>query len=218
MANVKAILGEKLGMTQIFDDAGRAIPVTVVQAGPCVVANVRTPERDGYSAVQLGFGEKKEKRVNKPMKGVFAKAGIAAARHLVEVRTDDASSFEIGSSVTVDIFAAGDHVDVMGVSKGKGFAGVMKRHNFAGKPDSHGTERKHRSTGSVGAGTTPGRVFPGMKGPGHLGSERVTIMSLQVVESDLERNLLLIKGAIPGPPGGLVMVRNAVKKTKAEKK
>jgi len=212
MKNVKAILGEKLGMTQIFDDAGRAIPVTVVQAGPCVVSNVRTPERDGYSAVQLGFGIKKEKRVNKPQKGMFAKAGIEPVRHLVEVRTDDAGSFTVGSLITVDIFAAGEHVDVTGVSKGKGFAGVMKRHNFAGKPDSHGTERKHRSPGSVGAGTTPGRVFPGMKGPGHLGDERTTIMSLEVVESDLERNLILIKGAIPGATGGLVMIRNAVKK------
>lgn len=208
----KAILGEKLGMTQIFDDAGRAIPVTLVQAGPCVVANVRTQERDGYTAVQLGFGAKNEKRVNKPQKGVFAKAGIAPVRHLVEFRTDDASSFELGAQITTEIFAAGELVDVIGVSKGKGFAGVMKRHNFAGKEDSHGTERKHRSTGSVGAGTTPGRVFPGMKGPGHLGHDRTTILSLHVVESDPERNLLMIKGAIPGPPGGLVMIRNAVKK------
>jgi large subunit ribosomal protein L3 len=214
MSNVKAILGTKLGMTQIFDDAGRAIPVTVVQAGPCVIAGVRTPERDGYSAVQLGFGERNEKKVNKPLKGAFAKAGVAPVRHLVEVRTDDASSYAVGSSVTVEMFAAGDRVDVAGVSKGKGFAGVMKRHNFSGKEDSHGTERKHRSTGSIGAGTTPGRVFPGMKGPGHMGHERKTILSLRVVESDVERNLLLIKGAIPGPPGGLVMVRNAVKASK----
>lgn len=212
MANVKALLGEKLGMTQIFDDAGRAIPVTVVQAGPCVVTQVRTPERDGYSAVQLGYGEIKERRVTKPLKGHFKKSGVGPTRHLVEVRTDDATSWALGSSVTVEQFSPGDHVDVIGVSKGKGFAGVMKRHNFAGKPDSHGTERKHRSPGSVGAGTTPGRVFKGMKGPGHLGHERTTILSLQVVESDLERNLLLIRGAIPGPPGGLIMIRNAVKR------
>ncbi|HEV2685664.1 MAG TPA: 50S ribosomal protein L3 [Actinomycetota bacterium] len=213
MANVKAILGEKLGMTQVFTDEGRAIPVTVVQAGPCVVAQIRTPDRDGYAAVQLGFGEIKESRVTKPMKGHFGKGGVAPARHLVEVRTDDASEYEVGSHVTVEKFAAGEHVDVIGVSKGKGFAGVMKRHNFHGKPDSHGTERKHRSTGSVGAGTTPGRVFKGMKGPGHLGHDRTTILSLEVIESDAERNLLLIKGAIPGPTGALVMIRNAVKRS-----
>ena len=212
MANVKAILGEKMGMTQVFTEEGRAIPVTVVQAGPCVVAQIRTQERDGYSAVQLGFGEIKESRVTKPMKGHFAKAGLTPAKHLVEVRTDDASEYEVGSKVTVEKFVAGEHVDVIGVSKGKGFAGVMKRHNFHGKPDSHGTERKHRSTGSVGAGTTPGRVFKGMKGPGHLGHDRTTILSLEVVESDTERNLLLIKGAIPGPNGSLVVIRNAVKR------
>lgn len=212
MANVKAILGEKLGMTQVFTDEGRAIPVTVVQAGPCVVAQIRTPDRDGYAAVQLGFGEIKESRVTKPMKGHFGKGGVTPARHLVEVRTDDASEYEVGSQVTVEKFTAGEHVDVIGVSKGKGFAGVMKRHNFHGKPDSHGTERKHRSTGSVGAGTTPGRVFKGMKGPGHLGHDRTTILSLEVIESDVERNLLLIKGAIPGPTGALVMIRNAVKR------
>jgi large subunit ribosomal protein L3 len=212
MANVKAILGEKLGMTQVFTDEGRAIPVTVVQAGPCVVAQIRTRDRDGYSAVQLGFGELKESRVSKPMKGHFAKGGVTPTKHLVEVRTDDASTYEVGSQVTVEKFEVGEHVDVIGVSKGKGFAGVMKRHNFGGKPDSHGTERKHRSTGSVGAGTTPGRVFKGMKGPGHLGHDRTTILSLEVVESDAERNLLLIKGAIPGPNGSLVMIRNAVKR------
>ena len=199
-------------MTQVFTDEGRAIPVTVVQAGPCVVAQIRTPDRDGYAAVQLGFGEIKESRVTKPMKGHFGKGGVTPARHLVEVRTDDASEYEVGSQVTVEKFTAGEHVDVIGVSKGKGFAGVMKRHNFHGKPDSHGTERKHRSTGSVGAGTTPGRVFKGMKGPGHLGHDRTTILSLEVIESDVERNLLLIKGAIPGPTGALVMIRNAVKR------
>ena len=212
MANVKAILGEKLGMTQVFTDEGRAIPVTVVQAGPCVVAQIRTQDRDGYSAVQLGFGDVKESRVTKPMKGHFAKGGVTPSKHLVEVRTDDASTYEVGSHVTVEKFAVGDHVDVIGISKGKGFAGVMKRHNFHGKPDSHGTERKHRSTGSVGAGTTPGRVFKGMKGPGHLGHDRTTILSLEVVESDAERNLLLIKGAIPGPAGAIVVIRNAVKR------
>jgi large subunit ribosomal protein L3 len=212
MSDVKAILGTKLGMTQVFTDEGRAIPVTVVQAGPCVVSQIRTQERDGYSAVQLGYGEVKESRVSKPMKGHFSKGKVTPQKHLVEVRTDDASSYEVGATVTVETFPVGAHVDVIGVSKGKGFAGVMKRHNFGGKPDSHGTERKHRSTGSVGAGTTPGRVFKGMKGPGHLGHDRTTILSLEVVESDAERNLLLIKGAIPGPTGALVMIRNAVKR------
>jgi large subunit ribosomal protein L3 len=217
MPNVKALLGTKLGMTQIFDENGRAVPVTVVQAGPCVVAQVRTPERDGYAAIQLGYGEKKASKVRKPMAGHFAKAKVDPVRHLVEVRTDDAGDYSVGATLTAEQFAPGEHVDVIGVSKGKGFAGVMKRHNFAGKEDSHGTDRKHRSTGSVGAGTTPGRVFKGMRGPGHMGHERTTILSLTVVESDPERNLLLIKGAIPGPKGGLVMVRNAVKR-EAKKK
>jgi large subunit ribosomal protein L3 len=210
--NRKAIIGEKLGMTQIFTEDGRAVPVTLVQAGPCTVVQVRTQERDGYTAVQLGYGEIKESRVNKPEQGHFAKAKVAPVRHLVEVRTDDASTFELGTAITVERFSAGEFVDVTGVSKGKGFAGVMKRWNFAGKPDSHGTERKHRSTGSVGAGTTPGRVFKGMRGPGRLGGERTTILSLEVVESDPERNLLMIKGALPGPNGGLLLIRDAVKR------
>lgn len=212
MTTVKALLGTKVGMTQVFDPEGRAVPVTVVQAGPCVVSQVRTPERDGYAAVQLGYGEIKDAKVNKPMKGHFAKSGAAPARHVVEVRTDDAAEYAVGSTLTVDRFEPGEFVDVIGVSKGKGFAGAMKRWNFHGLRDTHGTKRKHRSTGSVGAGTTPGRVFKGMKGPGHLGHERVTVLNLQIVEADLERNLLLVRGAIPGPNGGLVMVRNAVKK------
>ena len=212
MPNVKALLGTKLGMTQIFDDEGRAVPVTLIEAGPCVVTQIRTPERDGYAAVQLGFGEIPEKRLSKPRKGHFDKAGVRPSRHLVEIRTDDAGDFEVGSSITVELFSPGDHVDVRGVSKGKGFAGAMKRHNFSGLRDSHGTERKHRSTGSIGAGTTPGRVWPGTKGPGRMGSERVTVLSQQVVSSDPERNLLMIRGGVPGPNGGLVMIRNAVKK------
>jgi large subunit ribosomal protein L3 len=208
----KAIIGEKLGMTQVFTEDGRAVPVTLVQAGPCTVVDIRTLERDGYAAVQLGYGDIKESRVNRPEKGHFAKAKVTPSRHLVEVRTEDASAYEVGSSIGVDRFAAGEFVDVTGVSKGKGFAGAMKRWNFAGKPDSHGTERKHRSTGSVGAGTTPGRVVKGMRGPGRLGGERTTILSLEVVESDPERNLLMIKGAIPGPPGGLILIRDAVKR------
>ncbi|HEX9774060.1 MAG TPA: 50S ribosomal protein L3 [Actinomycetota bacterium] len=212
MATTKAILGEKLGMTQVFDSDGRARPVTVVQAGPCVVTQIRTPERDGYAAVQLGFGAVKPSRVNKPSAGHFAKAGAEPTRHLVEVRTDDASDYEVGSTVTVESFPAGGYVDVIAVSKGKGFAGVMKRHNFRGLSASHGIERKHRSAGSVGAGTTPGRVFKGQKLPGRMGGARTAILSLNVVESDPERNLLLIEGSVPGPNGGLVIVRRAVKK------
>ena len=212
MANVKAILGEKLGMTQVYAEDGQAVPVTVVQAGPCIVTQIRTPERDGYAAVQLGYGEIKESRVSKPAKGHFAKAGVTPTRHLVEIRTDDTGSFELGATLTADSFAAGEWVDVIGVSKGKGFQGAMKRHNFGGLRDSHGTERKHRSTGSVGAGTTPGRVFKGMKGPGRMGGERTTVLSLKVAEVDAERNLILIRGAVPGPNGGMVIVRTAVKK------
>jgi large subunit ribosomal protein L3 len=209
MTITKAILGEKLGMTQVFTEEGRAVPVTVVRAGPCTVTLVRTIERDGYEAVQLGFGERKESKVTKPMKGHFAKAGVAASRHLREFRI---GGLELGSTVTVDTFGVGEIVDVAATSKGHGFSGVMKRHNFHGKPDSHGTDRKHRSSGSIGAGTTPGRVFKGKKGPGRWGHERITIQNLEVVEVDAERNLLLIKGAVPGIEGAILEIRNAVKK------
>lgn len=208
---VKAILGTKLGMTQIFAEDGRAIPVTVVQAGPCTVTQVRTPKRDGYTAVQLGFSETLEKRLTKPERGHLKKANVSPVSTLVELRTDDAETYQLGQTIKADLFAPGDMVDVSGTSKGKGFAGAMKRWNFRGKRASHGTERKHRSPGSQNAGTTPGRVFPGKKGPGRLGHERVTILSLEIVESDAERNLLLVKGAIPGPVGGTVIVRSAVK-------
>ena len=211
MGNVKGILGEKLGMTQVFSDDGRAVPVTVLRAGPCTVTQIRTQERDGYAAVQIGFTEVAAKRLNKPETGHLAASKAPALRSLVEIRTDDAGSYELGGRLTADLFAAGERIDVVGVSKGKGFAGAMKRWNFKGKEASHGTERKHRSPGSVNAGTTPGRVFKGKKLPGHLGHERVTVLNLEVVEVDLERNLLLIKGAVPGPNGGLVLVRNAVK-------
>jgi large subunit ribosomal protein L3 len=211
MANVKGILGEKLGMTQVFTEDGRARPVTVLKAGPCTVTQVRTPAKDGYSAVQIGFDEVPSKRLNKPETGHLGASKAAALRSLVEIRTDDAATFVLGTQIKADVFAPGEIVDVVGVSKGKGFAGAMKRWNFRGKRDSHGTERKHRSPGSQNAGTTPGRVFPGKKGAGHLGHERVTILNLEVVEVDVERNLLLIQGAIPGPNGGLVLVRNAVK-------
>jgi large subunit ribosomal protein L3 len=209
VADVKGILGEKLGMTQIFDDT-RAIPVTVIKAGPCYVAQVRSSEKDGYTAVQLSFGEPGH-RVSKPMRGHFDAHGGHEGRHVVELRTDDVSGYEPGQEIRVDIFAPGDKADVVGVSRGKGFAGVVKRHGFGGLSGSHGTERKHRSPGSIGACATPSRVFRGMRMAGQMGNERVTILNLEVVQADAERNLLLLKGAVPGPPGGLVMVRSAVK-------
>ena len=205
----KGILGTKVGMTQIFDGS-RAIPVTVVQAGPCHVTQVKTAATDGYDAVQLAFAAA-PKVVSKPMKGHYAKAGAPAARHIVELRTDDAASYQPGQTVTVDVFQAGEIVDVVGVSKGKGFAGVMKRHGFGGLSASHGTERKHRSPGSVGACATPSRTFRGLRMAGQMGNERVTVLNLEVVRADAERNLLLLRGAVPGPNGGLVMVRSAVK-------
>jgi large subunit ribosomal protein L3 len=210
MGQIKGILGTKLGMTQIFDDT-RAIPVTVIQAGPCFVVQVKTEERDGYAAVQLAFGATRAKSVTKPEKGHFDKFGIEPTRHIVELRTDDAGAYTAGQEIRADVFAAGERADVVGVSKGKGFAGVMKRHGFAGLSASHGTQRKHRSPGAVGACATPSRVFKGMRMAGQMGNERVTVLNLEVVQADPERNLLLIKGAIPGPDGSLVMVRSAVK-------
>jgi large subunit ribosomal protein L3 len=210
-ATFKGILGAKLGMTQIFDENARAVPVTVIQAGPCTVTQVKSPERDGYAAVQLAFGDIKPKRVTKPRAGHFAKAGAEPRRHLVELRTADAADYSLGQTLTADVFAAGDRLDVVGVSKGKGFAGVMKRHGFKGLGASHGTERKHRSPGSVGACATPSRIFKGMRMAGHMGHQRVTVLNLEVVKVDPERNLLLVKGAVPGPKRGLVMLRSSVK-------
>jgi large subunit ribosomal protein L3 len=207
----KGLLGAKLGMTQIFDQNARAVPVTVIQAGPCTVTQVKSPERDGYAAVQLAFGEIKPKRVTKPRAGHFAKAGAEPRRHLVELRTADAADYTLGQTLAADVFAAGDRLDVVGVSKGKGFAGVMKRHGFKGLGASHGTERKHRSPGSVGACATPSRIFKGMRMAGHMGHQRVTVLNLEVVKVDPERNLLLVKGAVPGPKRGLVMLRSSVK-------
>jgi large subunit ribosomal protein L3 len=210
--NFKGLIGTKLGMTQVFDANGRIVPVTVVLAGPNQVVQVKSPERDGYSAVQLAFGEVKPKRVNKPLKGHFAKGGVEARRHLVELRTADAGDYSAGQELTPGgVFSEGDRVDVIGVSKGKGFAGVMKRHGFKGLSSSHGTERKHRSPGSVGACATPGRVFKGMRMAGHMGHERITMLSLEVAKIDADRNLLLVRGAVPGPKGGLVMIRSAIK-------
>jgi large subunit ribosomal protein L3 len=209
VAEVKGILGRKIGMTQVFDDAGHAVPVTVVEAGPCRVAQIKRPETDGYSAIQLSFGD--AKRVNKPMAGHLGKAGIENGRHLVELRIDDMAGYELGGEIKADIFEVGEQVDVVGVTKGKGFAGVMKRHNFKGLSASHGTKRKHRSPGSIGACATPARVFKGTRMAGHLGHRRVTTLNLVVIKADPERNLLLIRGAVPGPRGGLVMVRSAVR-------
>jgi large subunit ribosomal protein L3 len=210
MAN-KGILGRKLGMTQVFDDQNRVVPVTVIEAGPCRVVQLKSPERDGYSAVQLAFGEAKAARINKPELGHLKAADAPPTKYLAELRVDDLSSFELGQVLKADVFAAGERVDVTGVSKGKGFSGVMKRHNFQGQGASHGNHKKHRAPGSIGACATPARVFKGVRMAGQYGAERVTTLNLEVVEGDAERNLLLIKGAVPGPTGGLVFVRNAVK-------
>jgi large subunit ribosomal protein L3 len=208
---VKGVLGEKLGMTQVWDDESRVVPVTVVRAGPCVVTSVRTPSTDGYSAVQLGFGAVDPRKVNKPDAGHFGKAGVPPRRHLVELRTDDATEYEVGQELGPDVFEPGQVVDVTGTSKGKGFTGVMKRHGFHGVSASHGQKRNHRKPGSIGAGSTPSRVFKGMKMAGRHGGARVTVQNLTVHAVDTEKGLLLIKGAVPGSIGGLVLVRSAAK-------
>ena len=210
----KGVLGEKLGMTQVFDDEGRIVPVTVVQAGPCVVTRVRTPDADGYSAVQLGFGQIDPRKVNKPISGHFDKAGVTPRRHIVELRTDDAADYELGQEITVEVFEAGQRIDVTGRSKGKGTAGVMKRHGFKGLGASHGTQRKHRSPGSIGGCAMPGRVFKGLRMAGRHGNTRTTVQNLTVHSIDAEKGLLLIKGAVPGPNGGLILVRSAAKGAK----
>ena len=208
---IKGVLGSKLGMTQIWDDNNRVIPVTVVKVGPCVVSQVRTPETDGYNAVQLAFGAIDPRKVNKPMTGHFAKAGVTPRRHVVELRTADASEYTLGQEIGPDIFEVGQRVDVTGTTKGKGFAGVMKRHGFGGLRASHGVQRKHRSPGSIGGCSTPGRVFKGLRMAGRMGGDRQTTQNLKVAGVDVEKGLLLLKGAIPGPKGGLVMVTTAVK-------
>jgi len=209
--NVKGILGTKLGMTQVWDENNRVVPVTVVQAGPCVVTSIRTEDKDGYSAVQMAFGAIDPRKVNKPKTGHFAKAGVTPRRHLVELRTDDAIEYALGQEISAETFEVGERVDVVGTTKGKGFAGVMKRHGFHGLRASHGVQRKHRSPGSIGGCATPGRVFKGMRMAGRMGTDRQTTQNLVVQGVDTERGLLLIKGAIPGPKGGLVLVRSAVK-------
>jgi large subunit ribosomal protein L3 len=210
MTATRGILGTKLGMTQIFDDT-RAVPVTVIKAGPCVVSQVKTKDADGYDAVQLAFGAVRPRDLNRPMKGHFEAHDATPGRYVVELRTDDASSYQPGQEVTVDVFGPGDRVDVVGVSKGHGTSGVMKRHGFRGLKASHGTERKHRAPGAIGACATPSRVFKDMPMAGQYGNVRVTVLNLEVVQADAERGLLLVKGAVPGPNGGLVMARSAVK-------
>lgn len=210
--NVKGLLGSKLGMTQLWDENNVVVPVTVIQAGPCVVTQVRTPESDGYSAVQLAFGAVKAKNVTKPEAGHFAKAGVTPRKHLVELRTADASEYTLGQEVTAETFAAGDIIDVTGVTKGKGTAGVIKRHGFHGLRATHGVHRKHRSPGSIGQSATPSRVFPGMKMAGRMGVDKVTVHNLTIHAVDAERGLILVKGSVPGPKGALVVLRTAAKK------
>ncbi len=199
------IIGTKLGMTQVFDGEGRAIPVTVIQAGPCTVTQIKTKQTDGYAAVQVGYGDVKPKALNKPELGHLAKSGATPVRHLHEYRLEDTSSFELGQQVTADLFAPGQTVDVIGTSIGKGFAGFQKRHNFKRGPMAHGS-KNHRQPGSIGPGTTPGRVYPGKRMAGRMGNVQVTVRKLTVIRVDAERNLLLIKGAVPGKPGALVNV------------
>ncbi|MEO0535040.1 MAG: 50S ribosomal protein L3 [Cyanobacteria bacterium P01_A01_bin.123] len=202
------ILGTKLGMTQIFDEAGNSVPVTVVQAGPCSITQVKTKQTDGYFAVQIGYGEVAEKALSKPELGHLSKAGVSPMRHLREYPIGEAETFELGQQLTAEIFESGQLVDVTGTSIGRGFAGYQKRHNFRRGPMAHGS-KNHRSPGSTGAGTTPGRIYPGKKMAGRMGGERVTIRKLKVVRVDAERNLLLIRGAVPGKPGGVVSISPA---------
>lgn len=207
----KGILGTKLGMTQVFDEKNRVVPVTVVKAGPNVVTQIRTTERDGYEAVQLAFGAIDPRKVSKPVAGQFAKAGVTPRRHIAEIRIADTAAFEVGQELSADVFEAGAYVDVTGTSKGKGFAGTMKRHGFSGQGASHGAQAVHRRPGSIGGCATPGRVFKGTRMSGRMGSDRVTTQNLSVHKVDAENGLLLIKGAIPGRKGAVVIVRSAVK-------
>ena len=207
----KAIVGEKVGMTQVWDDQNRVVPVTVLQVAPCRVVQIKTPERDGYSALQVTFGHKKASKLSKPVAGQFEKAGVEPGPTLVELRLDDVSGYEVGQTLKVDVLAEGDLIDVTAVSKGKGFAGVMKRHGFAGQRASHGAHRVHRAPGAIGQCATPARVFKGQRMAGRMGAEKVTTLNLTIVQADTERDLLLVKGAVPGPKGGLVLIRDAVK-------
>ncbi len=208
---VKGLLGEKLGMTQVWDADNRLVPVTVIKAGPCVVTQIRNDQADGYDAVQIAFGAIDPRKVNQPMSGHFEKAGVTPRRHLVELRTADASSYELGQELTAETFESGQRVDIGGTTKGKGFAGVMKRHGFHGVSSSHGAHRNHRKPGSIGGCATPGRVFKGQRMAGRMGGVRQTTQNLTIHAVDAERGLLLVKGAVPGPRGGIVLVRTAAK-------
>lgn len=211
LRRVQGLLGTKLGMTQVWNEDGVLIPVTVLQVGPCVVTQVLNQDRDGYEAIQIGYGNIDPRKVNKPAAGHFAKAGVTPRRHLVEIRTNDADAYEVGQELTLDIFEAGSKVDVTGTTKGKGFAGGMKRHGFAGMGASHGAHRNHRKPGSIGGCATPGRVFKGTRMAGRMGGVRQTTQNLKIHSIDSERGLILIKGAVPGPRGRVVLVRTAVK-------
>ncbi len=208
---VKGVLGEKLGMTQVWDENNKVVPVTVIKAGPCLVTQIRTPEVDGYSAIQIAFGAIDPRKVNKPDTGHFSKAGVTPRRYVAELRTSNASEFTLGQELTAETFQAGEIVDVTGTSKGKGFAGVMKRHGFHGLRASHGVKRKHRSPGSIGACATPGRVFKGLKMAGRMGTDRITTQNLKVQSVDGANGLILIRGSVPGPQGALVLIRSAAK-------
>jgi large subunit ribosomal protein L3 len=211
ITTTRGLLGTKLGMTQVWDEHNKLVPVTVLEITPNVVTQIRTPEKDGYAAIQIAAGQIDPRKVNQPAAGHFQAAGVTPRRHLTEVRTDNADVFELGQELSVDLFAAGQKVDVIGTSKGKGFAGVMKRHNFAGVSASHGAHRNHRKPGSIGASSTPSRVFRGMRMAGRMGGERVSVLNLTVHSIDVEQGLMLVKGAVPGARGRLVFVRNAVK-------
>lgn len=209
--NARGLLGRKLGMTQVWDDEGKIVPVTVLAAETNVVTQIRTAETDGYTAVQIGFGEIDGRKITKPQAGHFAKAGVTPRRHVVEIRTEAIGDYTLGQEISPEIFAAGDEIDVTATSKGKGFAGVMKRHGFAGVSASHGAHRNHRKPGSIGACATPGRVFKGLRMAGHMGAETVTTQNLTVHAVDVAKGVILVKGAVPGPKGGLVVVRSAAK-------
>ena len=211
-SSTKGILGTKLGMTQVFDENNRVVPVTVIQAGPNVITQLRTADRDGYTAVQLAYGAVDPRKVTKPVSGQFGKAGVTPRRHLAEIRVNDVAEFEVGQELTAEIFADGAYVDVTGTSKGKGFAGTMKRHGFKGQGASHGAQAVHRRPGSIGGCATPGRVFKGTRMSGRMGNDRVTTQNLKVHKVDAENGVLLIKGAVPGRNGGLVVVRSAIKR------
>ena len=206
----KAIIGKKVGMTQIFDESGKVIPVTAIEAGPCVIAQIKTVETDGYDAVQLGFGDVKESKVNRPEKGHFTKAGVTAKKHLREFRLDSLEGLKVGDELKADVFTAGDKVDIQGTSKGKGFQGVIKRHGQSRGPMGHGS-MYHRRPGSMGPTSTPGRVFKGKKLPGHMGSQTVTIQNLDVVAVDLDKNVILVKGSVPGVKGAILKIKMSVK-------